>query len=156
MILPPELEGSEWERDAPLRYPDEKETPYQDLINEVYEYASGHDCTIPWNGCLNQNRCCKAFFSCAEYFENFEEHTELMETVYSKKVPTSLQMSKEPIFIKRKCDQFKSGIGPGEEGCSIYAERPALCKSFLCVPARFRGRFYKDNFYQKPPPSSGA
>jgi Fe-S-cluster containining protein len=114
-------------------YSPSKKISLQGAKREVDLYIKEHGTSSNWSGCLKKNYCCKLFF----YDPKNKEAQDLYDAVFEDK--SKLKRGSHCL----KCKQLKGDGDKGIKSCSIYKDRPRICRDFLCQPAIIRGKIYK-------------
>ena len=114
-------------------YPPHKKVSLEKIEQEVDIYIKENGTSSNWSGCLKKNYCCKSFF----YDPNNKQAQDFYDTVFQDKF--KLKHGSNCL----KCKQLKGDGDEDVESCSIYQDRPRICRDFLCQPAVMRGKIYK-------------
>jgi Fe-S-cluster containining protein len=122
------------EEDEYFFYSPSKKISLKEAKKEVELYIEENGTNSNWSGCLKKNHCCKLFF----YDPNNKSNQDFYETIC--KDGEKLKYGHNCF----KCKQLKEDGDEGVESCSIYKNRPKICRDFLCEPAILRGEIYRD------------
>ena len=116
-------------------YPGDHLIDISEIYKQVIKYIEENPANKHWNGCLNKNYCCKHI----TYNENHSDSNldKFYDIVFDQS--QSKQDNKD-----YSCNKLKNNSSSGCKSCTIYKERPLICKEFLCDPARLRGQLYAE------------
>ena len=116
-------------------YPGGDITTSQEMMDQVTEYIKRDGTSNVWDGCVKSNNCCKHFM-----FDHVEQNTDLQQL---KSVVLSGQTdeSMHGQMLNKTCAQL--GVCGGVEGCTMYSNRPKICREFLCDPSYVRSNIYR-------------
>ena len=116
-------------------YPGGTTTTSPEMMKQVMDYIKRNGTSNVWDGCVKSNNCCKHFM-----FDRVDQDTDLQQ-LKSVVLAGQSDASVHGQMLNKNCAQL--GVCGSVEGCTMYNDRPKICREFLCDPSNVRSNMYR-------------